>query len=134
MKNLSLLFIAFLLLQFNTLAQDGWFWQNPLPQGNTLNDVQAINENLIIAAGQGGTIIKSTNAGEDWTITNSGTSNTLMSVHFANANFGWAVGWDGTILISTDVGETWNPQLSGVTVRLNSVYFVNSSLGWVVGR
>ena len=38
-KNSSLLFIAFLLIQLNTLAQDGWFWQNPLPQGNELRDV-----------------------------------------------------------------------------------------------
>ena len=44
MKNLSLLFIAFLLLQLNTLAQEGWFWQNPSPQGNHLEAVDFVDE------------------------------------------------------------------------------------------
>ncbi|HEX9972694.1 MAG TPA: hypothetical protein VGD14_11545 [bacterium] len=32
-------FIIFFFISFinlNIHAQDGWFWQNPLPQGNTL--------------------------------------------------------------------------------------------------
>jgi len=44
MKNLSTLFIAFLFLQFTSLAQQGWFWQNPLPQDNNLNSVDFVNE------------------------------------------------------------------------------------------
>jgi hypothetical protein len=39
MKKLLFVLFATLYLQPNIYAQDGWFWQNPLPQGNTLNDL-----------------------------------------------------------------------------------------------
>ena len=58
MKNLLLLFISFFLLQFTTLAQEGWFWQNPLPQGHNLYTTKFINENTGWAVGEYGTIIK----------------------------------------------------------------------------
>ena len=56
-KNLSMFFIAFLLLQFNTLAQQGWFWQNPLPQGKHLSDIYVFDENKAIAVGGAGTVL-----------------------------------------------------------------------------
>jgi hypothetical protein len=32
--------------------QGGWFWQNPLPQGNTLNSVKFINLSVGWAVGR----------------------------------------------------------------------------------
>ena len=125
MKNLSLLFIAFLLLQFTTLAQQGWFWQNPIPQGNVLNSVKFTNSTTGWAVGGSGTILKTTNGGTIWTSQLSNTSNWLMSVHFNDQNTGWTVGDYGTILKTTDGGENWISKTSGTNSELWSVYFTN---------
>ena len=44
----------------------GWEWQNPLPQGNTLRDVQLFSANTAIAVGDAGTVMKTTDGGESW--------------------------------------------------------------------
>jgi photosystem II stability/assembly factor-like uncharacterized protein len=49
-------------------AQEGWFWQNPLPQGNNLSEIFIISHNSAIAVGELGTIIKTTDGGTDWTL------------------------------------------------------------------
>jgi hypothetical protein len=43
-----------------------WFWQNPFPTGQTLNDVHVFDENTTIAVGEVGTIIKTTDGGTSW--------------------------------------------------------------------
>jgi photosystem II stability/assembly factor-like uncharacterized protein len=63
LKNIYLLFIAILFLQFTSLAQQGWFWQNPLPQGNPLYGVSFTDANNGTAVGEAGTILRKTNGG-----------------------------------------------------------------------
>ena len=54
-------------------------------------------------AGDGGSILKSTNAGYNWIVQTSNTNANLHSILFINANTGWAVGDNGTIIhTSTD--------------------------------
>ena len=47
-----------LLINNFSQAQPGWFWQNPLPQGNTLRAVKFINTTIGWAVGYYGTILK----------------------------------------------------------------------------
>lgn len=65
-----------------------------------------------------GTIMKTTDAGENWeeldiSVAEREDSNgyivvpTLRSIHFANSNYGYAVGDFGTILKTEDAGENW---------------------------
>jgi len=133
MKNLFLLFIAFLLLQFNTLAQEGWFEQT---SGTTehLNSIHFIDNNTGWAVGTEGIILNTTDGGTNWYPQTSGTTEWLYSVHFANDTTGWAVGGVGTILKTTDGGTIWTPQTSGTSLWLNSVHFANDTTGWVVGN
>ena len=49
--------------------QPGWFWQNPLPQGNTLRGVSFSDVNTGTAVGSAGTILRTTD-GPSATITN----------------------------------------------------------------
>jgi hypothetical protein len=49
-------------------AQPGWFWQNPRPQGNALYGVSVLNANTMIAVGDAGTVVKSTDGGAKWTV------------------------------------------------------------------
>src|SRR6266849_268151 len=51
-----------------SLAQSGWFWQNPLPQGNPLMAVSFVDANTGTAVGEYGTILRTTDGGATWTL------------------------------------------------------------------
>jgi photosystem II stability/assembly factor-like uncharacterized protein len=85
-------------------AQENWFWQNPRPHGNHLRAVQTINPNLIVAVGDRGTVMKSTNGGIQWTVQYSGVTANLNGLAFIDANTGIIVGDGGTVLRTTDGG------------------------------
>jgi hypothetical protein len=64
-------------------AQYEWTWQNPLPQGNTLDGVSALDENNVWAVGDSGTILHWN--GTSWSAQASGTTNWLTSTgHLAD--------------------------------------------------
>jgi len=105
-KNYSFIIIISLSLIFfsSIVGQEGWYWQNPLPQGNNLHDVFFPFSNIGWAVGDYGTILYSDNGGASWVLQNSGTKNPLYSVYFTDAYNGWVVGLYGTILHTTDGG------------------------------
>ncbi|HLC29777.1 MAG TPA: hypothetical protein VJM51_03235, partial [Dehalococcoidia bacterium] len=70
----------------------GWVWQNPLPQGNNLNDVHFINNFNGWAVGDGGTILKTVDGGARWTAQQSGTNQSLWGIAGVDAQTAWAVG------------------------------------------
>jgi photosystem II stability/assembly factor-like uncharacterized protein len=88
MKKIFFSFFLSFLLQQSTLTQEGWFWQNPLPQGNHLIDVHFTDQNYGWAVGYIGTILKTTDAGNSWISQRSGINDTLLSVYFADQNHG----------------------------------------------
>lgn len=58
------------------------------------------------ASGDNGTIVKTTNAGNNWMLQqNLATSSTLLNIFFLNTNTGYAVGTFGTIIKTTNGGE-----------------------------
>ena len=130
---IKLLFVFIVFVSISAHAQEGWFWQNPLPQGNSLTDVFVIDQNTAIAVGWSGTIIKTTDGGLNWISQSSGTTNDLYSVHFVDDNTGWTVGSNGIILKTTNGGANWISQNSGTSAPLKSVYFINAYTGWIVG-
>ena len=85
------------------------------------------------AAGAGGTIVTTTDAGTSWTPQTSGISAALRAVHFVSTTQGWAVGQNGTILTTTDAGTSWTPQTSGISAALRAVHFASPTQGWAVG-
>lgn len=89
-----------------TTLQAQWYWQNPLPQGNALNDVQYLDQNTIIAAGSVGTFIRSADGGNTWNILSIGTDGTVEAVCFSGMQKGTAVGFEG-IFNTSDGGLTW---------------------------
>ena len=91
------------------------------------------NQNVGYVAGSGGTILKTTNSGSNWTSLSSGTSNSLNSIFFLNANYGYAVGAAGIILKTINGGTNWVSQNSGINNQLNSVYFTDTATGYAVG-
>ncbi|MEJ2617793.1 MAG: YCF48-related protein [Ignavibacteriaceae bacterium] len=87
-----------------------------------------------IIVGEQGTIIRTTNGGENWSACTSNTTEYLYSVCFSDVSNGWVAGGKGTILKTTDSGITWNPQNSGTTDNLLDVCFINSDIGFAACR
>jgi len=87
----------------------------------------------ITVVGDGGAIIRSTNAGNSWrVIRNVDIGNTsLLNVAFRDSNQGWAVGTYGVITHTTNGGTVWSLQNSGTQNFLNGVDFPTSQRGWV---
>src|SRR5215468_5673484 len=111
-----------------------WHWQNPLPQGNNLRGASFVDANTGTVVGEHGTIVRTTDGGNSWTIQASGTTQTLWDVSFIDANNGTAVGEGGTILGTTDGGDHWITQASGTTLQLRGVSITDATNGTAVGE
>ena len=66
MKKILLTILIINLSLAITKAQSGWFWQNPLPFGNTTNDIYFFDSQTGLLTLSNGKILKSTNAGNNW--------------------------------------------------------------------
>jgi len=84
--------------------------------------------------GYGGTILRTTNGGTEWTSQSSGTLEALSGVSFTDSYNGTAVGDRGTILRTTNGGTTWTTQFNYTNGRLSAVDFVDSNNGTVVSE
>src|SRR5438034_7511592 len=111
-----------------------WHWQNPLPQGNNLRGASFVDANTGTVVGEYGTIVRTTDGGNSWTIQVSGTTQNLWAVSFKDSNKGTAVGEGGTILGTTDGGANWVPQTSGTTLQLRGVSLSDANNGTAVGE
>jgi photosystem II stability/assembly factor-like uncharacterized protein len=74
----------------------------------------------VLAVGDKGTILRSEDAGENWSAVDSGTQNDLRQVSWSGttANLAITVGLKGTILLSADGGKTWKASAQGGTSNL----------------
>src|SRR6267142_2457508 len=104
-----------------------WHWQNPLPQGNNLRGASFVDTNTGTVVGEYGTIVRTTDGGNSWTIQASGTTQTLWAVSFTDLNNGTAVGEGGTIVGTTDGGAHWASQPSGTALQLRGVSFIDAN-------
>jgi photosystem II stability/assembly factor-like uncharacterized protein len=129
--NLRILYLLILLPIFADGQEGNFKWQNPLPQGNDLNGVSCASGRYAWAAGQAGTIIKSTDKGVNWEIQYSGVTNQLNGVSFTDSLTGWVCG-NSVILHTGDGGETWIQQAIPVVPSINDIMFIDHELGWAV--
>jgi len=68
----------------------------------------------LVAVGEHGVIIYSTDEGRTWSQAAVPVDTTLTCVGFASPLIGWSAGHFGVILKTVDGGETWKLQLNGV--------------------
>jgi Secretion system C-terminal sorting domain/Photosynthesis system II assembly factor YCF48 len=103
-----------------------------------LNTIGAISEDVIIAAGEEGTILKTINGGNTWldfsvSDTTINFNRMFLGLSVNAWNFVWLVGDNGKIFVSTDYGFEWNEKVSGTTENLYDVKFKNANEGAVAG-
>ncbi|HQI42290.1 MAG TPA: YCF48-related protein, partial [Ignavibacteriaceae bacterium] len=123
----------FLLLLINQLVLSQWTNQNIVPDYNDLWSTFFADDSTGWIVGSGGFIKKTTNAGNEWILQNSGTDLILKDVHFADKNTGWICGESGLLLKTTNGGTDWFSLMSGTTEHLTDIQFCTSDIGYVSG-
>ncbi len=104
------------LLTLNLFAQSGWFNLNS-PTTSDLYSLVFIDANTGYAAGDHGTIIKTTDGGGNWLILPVATTERLSSCFFLNVSTGFVGGWYGTIFKTTNGGANFQ------TISVDSQYY-----------
>lgn len=101
--------------------------------------ISSVNNQRVIAVGEKGTILRTTNGGFNWdNVSIADTTFNFFDLSqkgvFSNSGDIYvAVGSGGRIYKSTDIGLTWQQKSSGTTNTLRSVYFHTLDSGIAVG-
>jgi photosystem II stability/assembly factor-like uncharacterized protein len=99
-----------------------------------LIDAERIGDR-VVAVGDRGYIVYSTDNGESWKRAKAPGAPLLTAVTFVDQQTGWAVGHDSMIFATTDGGENWSKQFSAEKEQrpLLDVLFLNKTTGFAVG-
>lgn len=102
----------------NVCVSGGWCWENPLPQGNTLNASWVQHRKSIFFVGNAATVLHFD--GEKFTLMNVplGREVDLLAVHGTGSEV-WAVGTGGAVLRYD--GTTWAAETSSTSANLFAV-------------
>lgn len=113
----------------------GSSWESLFGDGfrGSLAAIDASDDENAWAVGANGTILATSNGGEDWNMQNSDASKTLRDIQFFDGQIGWAIGDSGTVVSTTDGGEIWTAIETGVDENLRSIEMLDAMTGWVVG-
>lgn len=90
------------------------------PAPRTLLLDAALSGNDLVAVGERGVIVRSTDSGRTWDSVPAPTRATLTGVGFASQaapRTGWAVGHDAVIIGTTDGGKTWAKSFQGENLQ-----------------
>lgn len=80
------------------------------------------------ACGSGGAVLKTTNTGDNWSLTTTNFSGYIWDISFINPGTGIAAGDGGAVLKTTNGGINWNVYQSGGTTNLFSVFMVDQNI------
>lgn len=135
MKKYSIALVLSLIIATIAMGQEYWHWQNPIPQGNKLNNLWIFNSQVILAVGDVGTIIKTTDGGLNWSVSHysGGITSDLYTVFFIDQDIGWAAGGNGKVLKTDDGGISWSVYSIKDSLAINGLFFQDSQKGWGVG-
>jgi photosystem II stability/assembly factor-like uncharacterized protein len=138
--NRSLLFLTIIfspLFSMSAFTQVTTSWQSvyPYPTGNDLYDVHSFDANNIIAIGDGGTLVRSTDGGNTWqaNVKIAGVYGGLRAMSF-QGNTGIAVGKFGSVLKTTNGGLDWTKKTSKTSQTLHGVFFNANGIVTAVGE
>lgn len=107
-------------------------------KSGTTYDLKAVDfpvdESTGFVVGNRGTILKTVDAGNSWSVSKTRTKTNLLDVDFINNKVGYASGANGILLKTVDGGNSWDQLNSGTTQHLYSVHFpVDEFTGYAGG-
>jgi photosystem II stability/assembly factor-like uncharacterized protein len=133
-----ILIIIFLLLPLSNLSAQ-WEIINEGFKGWT-NTIDFVNENVGWIAGSSGTLLKTTNGGENWNPLAIDESWNMNQIDFLNESVGWAIGskyvepnWINLIWKTSNGGTSWVQQFSSTDFGFNSVHIIDATKVFAVG-
>ncbi len=109
------------------------------PINRDFNKIVSVNTQTYYAAGGNQkndsiqTVVKTTDAGQSWTVVYDQPGPWLKSIYFKDTLNGIAVGDSGTILITANGGAVWAPVASPLPRDYNGITFLNADTGYIVG-
>jgi len=112
-------------------AEPRWAWQNPQPTGSTLRAVTFLDISTLIAVGDGGTVIRSGDAGLMWTDIDTRTGQYMRDVSFGTTTNGLSVGSRGVVLRTYDSGVHWDFAPSPTPGELEDVFLLDGATGFL---
>lgn len=135
------IYCLFLLLLLNIYSYTQEYWlRTPSPTGRILTRCIFVDSVFGWAAGDSGTIINTTNSGNNWGIQSSGINDyAIDDIFFLNRRLGWAVSNDyffnGTfILKTTNGGLDWSTsRFPDTSVVIGAIYYTDSLHGYATG-
>lgn len=117
-----------------SVGHSGWTWGDPVPQGNTLNNVAFIGARGF-AVGEFGTVLRSDDGGASWIGLASGTKSSLSLVQEVDPNT-VIVGGGCTVRESVNGGESFarlpvDESEGNCPTKIASFSFLSASTGFV---
>jgi photosystem II stability/assembly factor-like uncharacterized protein len=94
--------------------------------------VHAVNANVAWVAGEDGALLRTSNAGADWTLVDLQTTAQLRALREVGG-VGWVVGDGGVVRKTTDQGLTWFAQSPGTLRTLRGLAVFDADHAWAVG-
>ncbi len=131
-KKVSFFVILVILLCGNSNLTAQWSAQTS-GTASTLYDIHFLNSNKGWISGANGTILVTTDGGDNWAAQTSGTTETLHGLYMLDASNGFISGYNGTILKTVNGGTNWTGLTTGTTKNLTDIHFFDSDTGWAVG-
>ena len=142
MKFRSLIKIfSIIIISAETFSQGTWE-KIDTPTDQFLQSIHFVDSLYGWAVGNSGTIIHTSDGGDNWVIQDSKTENEIVDVFFLNRSLGWASAWNytilpfGTLLLkTTDGGFKWNVEAYREdNLFITTILFTDSLNGWMGGR
>jgi len=132
------LFTTFLIIisaiSINIYAQSVWQWQQPQPTGNFMWAVDFVDENTGYAAGDVGTVMKTTNGGVNWEVKIVDPNLKILGMDFYDSDLGFVSGTNnGSVYRTTNGGENWSLVLTAGVIAMWEINFPTRNTGYVVG-
>jgi len=124
---------------FTSNGGSTWVTQYAQSGETPLNAVYFLDNINGFAVGETGTVMRTTNGGNNWFQSATLSGYELRDITFVNSNTGWMVGYylglphTSAIFKTTDGGTTWNSQSFGADESFSAIAFTDELNGWAVG-
>jgi photosystem II stability/assembly factor-like uncharacterized protein len=142
LKTFLLLFIFIALIGLTSHAQPQNIpWERlQSPVNSTLRSLSFVDSLTGWAAGESGTIIHTSDGGENWEIQNSTVQTFITDIYFSNDQNGWAVTlkdvfpFNTVVLKTTNGGSDWIAEdFQDTTAFMRTIFFFDSLNGFIGG-